>query len=211
MATARARGAHVPFFSRRLAAAPVQSRNCALGKCGRRGALDGAAALPEMLRTPQCAGAALGEFAMAPIGRGHPMGRDRGIAFVRLPFRGAPPAPDFADRAKFEISTNLESRPSAFSTNQLRNVRQCTVLRAIVAAALSLLPGSSAPAALRGRALERGGTAFGLAVSCAGRRMGSTDRAPARRSPKCFFRGTIALGLQASASSSRRRFQTRSL
>ena len=70
----------------------------------------------------------------------------------------------------------------------------CTVLDAIVAAALSFLTGSSAPAAV------------GLAVSCGGRRMGSADLAP-----RCFLFGTFAFGLQSSASSSPRCFQTRSL
>ena len=50
----------------------------------------------------------------------------------------------------------------------------CTVLHAIVAAALPLLAGSSAPAA-RQETGPRRGAAVGLAVSCGGR-MGSADR-----------------------------------
>ncbi len=50
----------------------------------------------------------------------------------------------------------------------------CTVLHAIVAAALPLLAGSSAPAVLQETGPRRG-TAVGLAVSCGGR-MGSADR-----------------------------------
>jgi len=82
----------------------------------------------------------------------------------------------------------------------------CTGLHAIVAAALPLLAGSSAPAA-RQETGPRRGTAVGLAVSCGagwGRPIG------AERSQTPFF-GTISFGLQPSGSSSQpspRRSQT---
>jgi hypothetical protein len=64
----------------------------------------------------------------------------------------------------------------------------CTVLHAIVAAALSLLSGSSAPPLLcAAEHKSAAGTAVGSAVSCGGRRTGSADRASARRAPRRLF------------------------
>jgi hypothetical protein len=173
MATARARRAHVPYFLYLLAAAPVQSRDCALGECGscgRRGVLEGAAALPEMLRTPYCAGAGLREFAYGP---------NWASTLVRLLFRGAPPGRG----QNLKFVSKIAMAQHSFRSDKSSDMR--TVLHAIVAAALFLLSGSSAPP-----------------LPCAARR-----GAP----PGAFFYGTIALGRQASASSSPRRFQTRSL
>jgi hypothetical protein len=88
----------------------------------------------------------------------------------------------------------------------------CTVLHAIVAAALSLLTGSSAPrcSARQSTGTRRGPQLVWLYLVGAGGWVGRS-RAGAARPPGAFFYGTIAFGLQASASSSPRRFQPRSL
>ena len=89
----------------------------------------------------------------------------------------------------------------------------CTV-QAIVAAALSLLTGSSAPrcSARQSTGTRRGRLLVRLYRILWGPRMGSAEFARRRGAPPgAFFYGTIALGRQASASSSPRRFQPRSL
>ena len=197
MATARARGAHVPYLSCLLSSrAGAITKVRVLGECGRRGALEGAAALPEMLRTPHCAG--LGEFATAPIGRSHPnLGRGQRHCFVCLPFSGSPH--DFGFKiSKFETRRSSRQTCAPFSTPSWPPRFPSSQVR---------LP----PLLCAAEHWNAAGTTVGLAVSCGGRRTGSADRAPARRAPQVIFFRPIAFGLQASASSSPRRFRTRSL
>jgi hypothetical protein len=97
----------------------------------------------------------------------------------------------------------LTNKQTGFVVNHLIS-DMCTALHALMAAALSLLTGSSAPAALRGSALgDR--CCFGCNLVGAG----GWGRPISR--PQMLFFGTIAFGLQASGSSSPRRFQARSL
>jgi hypothetical protein len=143
-------------------------------------------------RTPHCAGAGLGESATAPIGRCHPnLGRGLGICFVCLPLGGLPPPLISRIGQKFEISTktsNLALLP--FSNDQSTSERQ-TCAPFSTQSWPPRFPSSQVrlpPAALRGRALERGGDRSWFGCILWGPADGvGRSRLGAARPPGAFF------------------------